>query len=78
VESLDMPADLLAALAARPPAATVWDAFPRSVKRGILEWIVQARKTQTRAERIRQTADLAQRGERAHQWSAARSADGEA
>jgi uncharacterized protein YdeI (YjbR/CyaY-like superfamily) len=78
VESLDLPADLAVALAARPPAATVWDAFPRSVKRGILEWIVQARKPQTRTERVLQTAELAQRGERAHQWSATRSADEEA
>jgi uncharacterized protein YdeI (YjbR/CyaY-like superfamily) len=68
VEDLVVPDDLAAALAAHPPAAESWDAFPRSVRRGILEWIVQAKRPGTRAERIRETAEKAQRGERANQW----------
>lgn len=68
VEDLVVPDDLAAALAAHPPAAEHWDAFPRSVRRGILEWIVQAKRPGTRAERIRETAEKAQRGERANQW----------
>jgi uncharacterized protein YdeI (YjbR/CyaY-like superfamily) len=69
VEQLAVPPDLAAALKQHPPAATHFDAFPRSVKRGILEWIVQAKKPETRARRIDETALLAQRNERANQWS---------
>lgn len=69
VEALDVPADLAAALAEHPPAASEWEAFPRSVRRGILEWIVQAKKPETRAQRVAQTAEMAQRGERANQWT---------
>jgi uncharacterized protein YdeI (YjbR/CyaY-like superfamily) len=68
VEDLVVPDDLAAALAAHPPAAESWDAFPRSVRRGILEWIVQAKRPETRAERVRETAEKAQLGERANQW----------
>src|SRR5262245_40140683 len=43
VEALEIPADLAAALAAHAPAQAYFDAFPRSVKRAILEWIAAAR-----------------------------------
>jgi uncharacterized protein YdeI (YjbR/CyaY-like superfamily) len=68
VEALEVPADLAAALAALPPAAEHFAAFPRSARRGILEWIVQARRPETRAKRITETATLAARNERANQW----------
>lgn len=68
VENLVVPEDLAEAFAAHPPAAEEWEAFPRSVKRGILEWIVQAKRPGTRAKRILETAVMAQRGERANQW----------
>jgi uncharacterized protein YdeI (YjbR/CyaY-like superfamily) len=68
VENLLVPTDLSAALDQRPGAREQWDAFPRSTRRGILEWIVQAKKPATRAKRIDQTADLAAKGERANQW----------
>lgn len=68
VENLLVPADLADAFAAHPPAAEEWEAFPRSAKRGILEWIVQAKRPETRARRITETATMAQRGERANQW----------
>jgi uncharacterized protein YdeI (YjbR/CyaY-like superfamily) len=68
VEALEVPDDLATALAARPPARKEFDAFPRSARRGILEWIAQAKRPQTRADRVSQTAQLAQRGERANQW----------
>ena len=69
VEDLVVPDDLAAALAAVPGAREKWDAFPRSAKRGILEWIVQARRPETRAKRVAETADRAGRGERANQWT---------
>lgn len=68
VEALELPADLAAALAGLPPAAEHFEAFPRSVKRGILEWITTARRAETRARRVDETARLAQRNERANQW----------
>ncbi len=68
VEDGVVPEDLAAALAARDGARAHWDAFPRSVRRGVLEWIVQAKRPETRARRIAETAELASRGERANQW----------
>jgi uncharacterized protein YdeI (YjbR/CyaY-like superfamily) len=66
VEALNVPPDLAKALAKHPPAAKNFNAFPRSAKRGILEWISNAKRPQTRAARIAQTAELAQRNERAN------------
>lgn len=68
VEALVVPDDLAAAFEAHPGAAGFWDAFPRSARRGILEWIVQARRPETRARRVDETARLAARNERANQW----------
>ncbi len=68
VERLEVPGDLALALAAHPPAPTNFDAFPRTAKRGILEWIQSAKTTLTRERRIAETATLAARNERANQW----------
>ena len=68
VEALEVPSDLAAALAALPNARTNWDAFPRSAKRGILEWILNAKKPETRVKRIEETALLANENKRANQW----------
>lgn len=68
VESLSEPTDLSAALDAHPQARAHWDAFPRSAKRAVLEWIGTAKTDATRAKRIRQTVDEAAVGRRANQW----------
>jgi uncharacterized protein YdeI (YjbR/CyaY-like superfamily) len=68
VENLTVPADLGAALDGIGAARAQWDAFPPSDRRGILEWIVQAKTTATRQKRVDETARLAGRGERANQW----------
>lgn len=52
VEAGIEPDDLRAALDADPLARQHWDAFPRSVKRGLLELVAQAKKPETRARRI--------------------------
>jgi uncharacterized protein YdeI (YjbR/CyaY-like superfamily) len=75
VENLVVPADLAHALERHPGAESNWDAFPRSTKRGILEWIVQARRAETRASRVEDTAARAARGERANQWHPKREDD---
>jgi uncharacterized protein YdeI (YjbR/CyaY-like superfamily) len=68
VEALEIPPDLAAALAANPTAQHYFDAFPRSVKRAILEWISNAKKPETRAKRVEETARLAAENIRANQW----------
>jgi uncharacterized protein YdeI (YjbR/CyaY-like superfamily) len=68
VENLVVPDDLAEALDSRPPAREHWDAFPRSVRRSILEWIVLAKRDTTRVARIEEAARLAQQNERANQW----------
>lgn len=68
VEALDIPPDLAAALGSYPSAQTYFDAFPRSVKRNILEWIASARTPATRAKRVAETARLAEQNIRANQW----------
>lgn len=68
VENLLMPEDLAAAFEAHPGSAEHWEAFPRSVKRGILEWILNAKRAATRAKRIEETARLAAQNQCANQW----------
>ena len=65
VEQGRIPDDLAAALAAHPAAAGRFDAFPKSAKRAMLEWVAQARRAETRATRVREIAERAARGERA-------------
>ena len=68
VETLAVPDDLRSALSQRREAAKNFEAFPRSVKRSILEWIHNAKRAETRAKRVEETAELASRNERANQW----------
>lgn len=68
VENLEVPDDLAAEFDQYSHARANWDAFPRSAKRGILEWIVQAKRPETRAKRIEETARLAEDNVRANQW----------
>ena len=60
VERLEMPPDLAAALESGGRAA--WDACPRSVKRGCLQWIKTAKTASTRASRIAEVAKDAASG----------------
>ncbi|MBL7802865.1 MAG: YdeI/OmpD-associated family protein [Saprospiraceae bacterium] len=68
VENLTIPADLDAALDANPQAKSFFEAFPRSVKRGILEWISNAKQAETRRKRIEETVTLAAQNIRANQY----------
>jgi uncharacterized protein YdeI (YjbR/CyaY-like superfamily) len=68
VENLELPQDLVEALAEYTDAAANFEAFPRSVKRSILEWIANAKQPSTRQKRIEETARLAQDNIRANQW----------
>jgi uncharacterized protein YdeI (YjbR/CyaY-like superfamily) len=68
VSALEEPRDLVSALTGHPGAEQNWRAFPPSVRRGILEWIFNAKRPETRARRIEETARLALRNVRANQW----------
>ncbi len=68
VENLEIPSDLGVELQKYSEALKNFEAFPRSAKRGILEWIVQAKKPETRKARIEETARLAQENIWANQW----------
>lgn len=68
VENLISPPDLQAKLDANPVAKGHFEAFPRSVKRGILEWLLNAKQADTRAKRISEIVTLAERNERANQY----------
>jgi uncharacterized protein YdeI (YjbR/CyaY-like superfamily) len=66
VENLVVPDDLAAALAWAPSAREYWDAFPKSARRTMLEWLVEAHRPETRQKRIIAIAEGAARGERAY------------
>lgn len=68
VEALEIPPDLAKAFRAHSGSKKNFEAFPRSVKRGILEWISAAKKPETRATRLEETARLAAENVRANQW----------
>ncbi|MCO1654278.1 YdeI/OmpD-associated family protein [Pseudonocardia humida] len=65
VEDLVVPDDLAAAFDARPGSREQWEAFPRSPRRLMLVWLVEARRPETRAKRVAEIADRAAVGERA-------------
>lgn len=69
VEALEIPDDLAAALAAYPLAAANFEAFPKSAKRGILEWIAAAKQPHTRQKRVQETATKAQQNLRAQAYA---------
>jgi uncharacterized protein YdeI (YjbR/CyaY-like superfamily) len=56
VDRLDVPPDLAAALDASPPARDNWNALPPSARRAHLARIALARRDETRAKRIDETA----------------------
>ncbi len=59
VENLTVPADLQKAFDENKLAFENWEKFSRSSKRGILEWILNAQKMETRQKRIEETVRLA-------------------
>ena len=68
VEALEIPSDLEEAFSKNETARGYFEAFPRSVKRAILEWISSAKKSETRAKRIEETVTKAEQNIRANQW----------
>ncbi len=67
VENLIVPDDLQAAFDQQPEAFINWQNFSPSSRRGILEWIFNAKKPETRQKRILETVRLAQENLKANQ-----------
>ena len=67
VDNLVVPQDLASELDLYPSAKKNFEAFPPSTRRGILEWIHNAKREATRAKRISETASLAEENIRANQ-----------
>lgn len=68
VDNLIIPDDLKVALNSLPDALDNFNNFPPSTRRGILEWIFNAKRSSTRADRISTTASLADQNVRANQY----------
>jgi uncharacterized protein YdeI (YjbR/CyaY-like superfamily) len=64
VERGEAPPDLTSALDARPPAAANWAGWPPGVRKQALAQIAQARRPETRAQRIEKIVDHAARNVR--------------
>jgi uncharacterized protein YdeI (YjbR/CyaY-like superfamily) len=63
-ERLEIPDDLAAALARRPPADESFAAFQPSARKQMLAWVAVARRPQARADRIDTIVAAAERNER--------------
>lgn len=68
VDNITLPDDLKQLFVKNKTAFENWEAFPRSTKRGILEWILNAKKTETRQKRIAETVTLAAKNLKANQY----------
>lgn len=60
VEELVVPKDLQLAFKKKPLAKMNYDNFSRSVKKGILQWLVLAKRAETRENRINEVVSLAE------------------
>jgi uncharacterized protein YdeI (YjbR/CyaY-like superfamily) len=56
------------AFSKKKSALTNFEKFPRSSKRGILEWILNAKRPETRQKRIQETVDLAEKNIKANHY----------
>lgn len=68
VEALTVPADLAEAFKSDRRAEAHFKAFPPSSRRGILEWILNAKRPETRAKRIGETVRLARQNIKANHY----------
>jgi len=67
VDNIEVPDDLQEAFDQNILAKNYWSDFPRSAKRAILEWILNAKKPETRLRRIEETVEKASKNIRATQ-----------
>jgi uncharacterized protein YdeI (YjbR/CyaY-like superfamily) len=68
VDNLTVPDDMQKKLDEYKEALANWEKFPPSTRRGILEWILNAKQVETRLKRITETVTLAEKNIRANQY----------
>lgn len=68
VHAIEIPPEMAALFKQNKTAEQHFTAFPPSTKRGILEWILNAKTTETRMKRITETVSLAAQNIRANQY----------
>ncbi len=68
IEELTIPQDLQLLLNSNTIATDNWNNFSRSSKRGILEWILNAKRPETRQKRIEETVTLAAQNIKANHY----------
>ena len=61
---LEAPADLVAALKKNAQARKTFEGFPPSAQRDYIEWIVEAKREETRAKRLAQAVEWMAEGKR--------------
>jgi uncharacterized protein YdeI (YjbR/CyaY-like superfamily) len=61
---LETPADLEEALAANEAARRTFDAFPPSCRREYVEWVIEAKRPETRAKRLAQAVEWMAEGKK--------------
>jgi uncharacterized protein YdeI (YjbR/CyaY-like superfamily) len=66
VEELIIPPDLQLLFDKNIAAFENWKNFSRYIKRGILEWILNAKRSETRQKRIAETVELAEKNIKAN------------
>ena len=68
VEDLVIPEDMMEVFNQHKTALFNWNNFPPSSRRGILEWIFNAKRPETRKKRILETVQMANENKRANQY----------
>jgi uncharacterized protein YdeI (YjbR/CyaY-like superfamily) len=68
VEKITIPEDLQFLFLKNKTACDNWENFPRSSKKGILEWIRNAKRPETRQKRIEETVSLAEKNIKANHY----------
>lgn len=66
VEELVLPTEMEQLFQQNVSALENWNKFPKSGKRGILEWIRNAKRPETKLKRITETVQLAAQNRRAN------------
>lgn len=68
IEAGEVPDDVQQAFRANPAAKANFDSFPPSTRKAILQWVINAKRPETRAKRIEETVSLAAENKRANEW----------
>ncbi|HEY0676654.1 MAG TPA: YdeI/OmpD-associated family protein [Chitinophagaceae bacterium] len=69
IDRMEIPEDLQKAFAANKTAKKYFDLFPPSTRKQLLEWVENAKRPETRNNRIREIVTLAAKNIRANQYT---------